>query len=382
MKTHYDIIIAGFGAAGGQLLHQLILQKVAPSQSVLVIDKIAKTDNDRTWCFWEQGEGLYDSLLTHSWQNMAFALEGRPRIKSSEGWRYKQLEADQFYHHIRRLADNSGTNFIQAEILSHLETDDGVEIETSAGNFQTRFFFSSIANFSACKNSYSGHWLHQHFVGWFVKTEKKVFDAQVATLMDFNTAHQRTEFMYMLPYSPQSALLEHTVFSDTLLEQEEYESAIRQYLEKLNCGHFEIVRKEKGIIPMTDYPFHRMNTRRVIGIGSAGGWTRASTGYTFRNAGILAERIAIHLKAGDADFEKILRPGRGLFYDRVMLDLLQRRNDLGPKFLYQVYVKNPIDRVFRFLDGRSSRLEEMIIVMKSTPRWELIRSVFRVLLRR
>jgi hypothetical protein len=65
-----------------------------------------------------------------------------------------------------------------------------------------------------------------------------------------------------------------------------------------------------------------------------------------------------------------------------MLDLLQRRNDLGPKFLYQVYVKNPIDRVFRFLDGRSSRLEEMIIVMKSTPRWELIRSVFRVLLRR
>ncbi|NBR59983.1 MAG: hypothetical protein EBT89_12625, partial [Opitutaceae bacterium] len=74
--------------------------------------------------------------------------------------------------------------------------------------------------------------------------------------------------------------------------QEEYETAIQQYLSRLNCDSYEIERKERGIIPMTDYPFHRVNTKRVLMIGSAGGWTRASTGYTFKNSGILAERVA------------------------------------------------------------------------------------------
>lgn len=378
MKTHYDIIIAGFGAAGGQLLHQLIRHNVVPTLSVLVIDKVAKRNNDRTWCFWEQGEGLYDSLLTHSWRDMAFALEGSQTVKSSAGWRYKQIEADRFYHHIRALADSSGTEFICAEIYSHHETNETVEIKTSEGTLTASYYFSSIADFANLKKNYTGKWLHQHFVGWFVKTEKKVFDPQVATLMDFDTTKRRTEFMYLLPDTENTALVENTLFSSEILTTETYEASIRTYLEKLDCGSYHVERKEQGIIPMTDYPFQRMNSRRVVMIGSAGGWTRASTGYTFRNSGILAERVAIYMKTGKMDVTKLLHQGRSRFYDRVMLDLLERRNDLGPKFLFQVYEKNPLDRVLKFLDGTTSFIEEIKIVLHSTPRMELLRSVARV----
>lgn len=381
MKKHYDIIIAGFGAAGGQLLHQFVMQKLVPSQSVLVIDKLIKTENDRTWCYWEKGAGLYDDILTQSWQKMAFSLDRETCVKTADDWKYKQLEAHKFYEYIRGLALQNGVDFIQAEVLTHLESDACVEVETSIGKFQTQLFFSSLTDFAAHKEKHRGPWLHQHFVGWFVKTDNPVFDTQVATLMDFNVAQNRTEFMYMLPDSSNTALIEHTLFSETLLSQEEYETAIRRYLTRLNCGPYEIVRKEKGVIPMTDYPFHRMNSKRVIFIGSAGGWTRASTGYTFRNSGVLAERITAHFKAGKRDFRQIVRPGRYLLYDRVMLDVLQRRNELGPQFLYKVYSRNPIDRVFRFLDGNSTFAEEMMVVLKSSPRWELIKSVIRVALR-
>ncbi len=377
MRKHYDIIIAGFGAAGGQLLHQFVIQKWVPSQSVLVIDKLAKTDNDRTWCFWEKGVGLYDDILTHSWQKMAFSLAGETCVKSSDEWKYKQLEAHKFYEYIRGLAVQKGVDFIQAEVMTHQESDAYVEVETSIGKFQTQILFSSLTDFGSLREKYRGPWLQQHFVGWFVKTENPVFDTQVATLMDFDVAQHRTEFMYILPDSRNTALIEHTLFSDTLLSQEEYETAIRRYLTRLNAGQYEIVRKEKGIIPMTDYPFHRMNTKRVIFIGSAGGWTRASTGYTFRNSGVLAERITANFLAGKRDFRPIVAPGRFLFYDRVMLDVLQRRNELGPQFLFKVYARNPIDRVFRFLDGSSTFAEEMMIVIKSSPRWELIKSVLR-----
>jgi len=185
--------------------------------------------------------------------------------------------------------------------------------------------------------------------------------------------------MYMLPDSDRTALLEHTLFSENLLSHEEYESALIKYLQQLNCGSYEICRKERGVIPMTAYPFHQRNTRRVTYIGSAGGWTRPSTGYTFRLSGIMAERLAEHIKGNHTHFARVLRPGRGIFYDRVMLDLLQRRNDLGPYFLFQVYVRNPLHRVFRFLDGASSFTEELWIVIKSSPRIQLLKSVYRVL---
>ena len=60
-----------------------------------------------------------------------------------------------------------------------------------------------------------------------------------------------------------------------------------------------------------------------------------------------------------------------------MLDVLQRRNEVGAAFFTSVYKHNPIDRVFRFLNEESSLIEEMQIIRRSAPRNELIRSVGR-----
>ncbi|NCC33692.1 MAG: FAD-dependent oxidoreductase, partial [Chloroflexia bacterium] len=49
--THYDVIIAGGGAAGLSLAYQLINSPLR-DYSILVIDKGNKQRNDRTWAFW------------------------------------------------------------------------------------------------------------------------------------------------------------------------------------------------------------------------------------------------------------------------------------------------------------------------------------------
>jgi lycopene beta-cyclase len=109
-------------------------------------------------------------------------------------------------------------------------------------------------------------------------------------------------------------------------------------------------------------------------IGSAGGWTKASTGYTFYLSGKLVVRLCAHLKKG-ASLKSFHSKTRFAFYDAVLLDVLNRRNDVGAAFFTSVYQHNAIERVFRFLNEESSLVEELQIVRHAYPRKELIRSV-------
>ncbi|MGJ8738286.1 MAG: lycopene cyclase family protein, partial [Zobellia laminariae] len=34
------------------------------NKSILLLDKDAKIANDRTWCFWEKGEGEFKSIVS------------------------------------------------------------------------------------------------------------------------------------------------------------------------------------------------------------------------------------------------------------------------------------------------------------------------------
>ena len=127
--------------------------------------------------------------------------------------------------------------------------------------------------------------LQQHFMGWFVKTKHNCFDDSVASFMDFNIPQKgNTRFMYVLPMDKKTALFEYTLFSKELLQQSEYENAIKDYLKEKKITDFEITEKEIGSIPMTSFKFEALNSKNILNIGTAGGWTKASTGYTFNNA--------------------------------------------------------------------------------------------------
>jgi lycopene beta-cyclase len=211
-----------------------------------------------------------------------------------------------------------------------------------------------------------------------VKTEHPVFDSNTALMMDFSVEQRgNTRFMYVLPTSPSEALVEYTLFSDTLLSEGEYEQAITEYLDGLQAGAVTIQRKERGAIPMTTYPFWKHNTQRVLHIGIAGGWTRASTGYTFHNSTKESMRLAASLKAGLSDMRSFHVSSRFHFYDFVVLDLLKRRNDVGAGFFSRIFETNRIHVVFDFLNGQSTLQQEINIVSKSSPRLQLMYSVLR-----
>ncbi|GIR50924.1 MAG: hypothetical protein CM15mP59_6660 [Flavobacteriaceae bacterium] len=99
------------------------------------------------------------------------------------------------------------------------------------------------------------------------------------------------------PYTQTEALIEYTLFSKELLDKSEYEDAIRDYLQDKNITDYQLIEVEQGSIPMCSYPFWENNSKNVHFIGSAGGWTKASTGFTFKNINRKTTALVNHIAA-------------------------------------------------------------------------------------
>ncbi|MEN9600195.1 MAG: hypothetical protein RL596_2516, partial [Bacteroidota bacterium] len=72
MQPNYDYIITGGGCAGLSLLFRFHTDPFFKDKKILVIEITQKNQNDRTWCFWENGNGLFEEIVYHKWDNIEF----------------------------------------------------------------------------------------------------------------------------------------------------------------------------------------------------------------------------------------------------------------------------------------------------------------------
>jgi lycopene beta-cyclase len=222
--------------------------------------------------------------------------------------------------------------------------------------------------------------LQQHFVGWFVKTKTDCFDDSVATFMDFNIPQNgNTRFMYVLPIDKNIALFEYTLFSKDLLERSEYEVAIKDYLKEKKVTDFEILEKENGVIPMTSFKFQELNSNSILNIGTAGGWTKASTGYTFYNTSKKTKELVSFLKEED-DFSVFSKRKKYWFYDLLFLDVLAINNEKGSALFASIFKKVDVKTILKFL-GEESNLREDLKIITSVSPLPFILSIFKRFLR-
>jgi lycopene beta-cyclase len=219
--------------------------------------------------------------------------------------------------------------------------------------------------------------LQQHFLGWFITTKEPVFNPEEATFMDFSVPQKgNTRFMYVLPNSTTEALVEYTLFSEHLLEKNEYEEALKKYLqEKYNSTEFIISETEFGSIPMTCYPFHKHNSNTVFHIGIAGGWAKPSTGFTFYNTSRQIKALVTHLKQ-EKPLDTFHKKSRFGFYDSLLLDILYRENHLGQSIFESLFAKRKASLILKFLGNDTHLGEELQIVTAPKP-WPFLKALFR-----
>ena len=363
-KNHFDYIICGGGASGLMLMRALCFDPFFDKKKILLLEKESKNTNDRTWCFWEEKESDWESILYKSWDFADFKAAGVDKSINFNPYKYKMIRGIDFYKKIyEELAQKSNITLINQEIVDVVDKKNHGLVRTKNESYIGDKVFSSLPNNLHLENKNKFPVLNQHFIGWFVKTEHPIFKPDTIQFMDFDLPQKgNTRFMYVLPFSENEALLEYTLFSEDLLENQEYETAIKDYLSQKNAGEFSIEDKEQGAIPMTAYPFWKSNTPNIMHIGTAGGWTKASTGFTFQKTMRKTNEVVAFLKQ-DKALNTLIQKNRFWFYDLLFLDVLSKHNEKGHLLFSLMFKENKTDRIFKFLDEQTSFLEEIKIMM-------------------
>ena len=362
---NYDYIFTGSGLAALMTVYKMIQSGNFKEKSILLIDENTKKTNDRTWCFWQEEQSTWEPSITKKWDLALFANENFSRDLDLKPYRYNRVKALDFYNQVFDLiSTQENIHFLNEKVTDINELKTHVYVATETQSFTGEKVFNSIYRKAAVESQTQYPILQQHFIGWFIKSKQAVFNPQQATFMDFSVEQKgNTRFMYVLPTSTTEALLEYTLFSHDLLAKSEYETEIQNYITKLGITEYEITEKEQGSIPMTCYPFWKKNTQRVLNIGTAGGWTKASTGYTFKNSDKKSTALIAFLYK-ETDFRKFHQQTKFWFYDLLLLDILDRKNEMGAIIFSSMFKKGSPALIFKFLDEETSLYEDIKVILK------------------
>lgn len=377
---HFDYIFTGTGLSALMTVYKMVLSGKFSTKSILLLDASSKQSNDRTWCFWSEKETIWDSVISKKWDAALFANQDFKRDLDLRPYQYIQIRGLDFYSFVlKALLKESNITFLTDKVTDINELDTHVYVGTEDNSYTCNHLFNSIYTKAFAENQSQYPVLQQHFIGWLVKSESEIFNPEQVTFMDFSVEQKgNTRFMYLLPISKTEALVEYTLFSEKLLPEEEYEKEIQNYLKNLGAIAYEILEKEQGSIPMTCFPFWERNTKRVLNIGTAGGWTKASTGYTFKNSDKKSTELVAFLldnPSTSLKMKEFHKKSRFWFYDLLLLDILYRHNELGNRIFSSLFKKgNPV-LIFKFLDEETTLIQDVKVILKC-PKTPFIKALF------
>lgn len=341
------------------------------NKNILLIDKNDKTRNDRTWCFWEKGQGYFENLVYKSWEQLVFKSGDMSLALDNGSYQYKMIRSGDFYQYcMDRIRQYPNIELLREKLLYINSKKNEHTIVTSDNKItvQAEWVFSSIG--PTPKPVKNIQYLLQHFQGIVIETPGNAFNPSEATLMDFTTQPHNypAAFYYLLPLSENRALVEYTVFSKEALSPADYIEALNWYLtQQRSLKDFKVLYQEYGEIPMTNYRFP-IYEKEIFYIGAAGGQTKPSSGYTFSFIQKQSEQIASALAKGKTPFPKPdLLQQRFRFYDSILLRVLSKQNISGKTVFETLFSKVPAHTIFQFLDNESSFVSEWKI-MNAMPR--------------
>jgi lycopene beta-cyclase len=368
LTKEYDYIITGAGCAGLSLLIRVLQEPSLSNKKILVIDEQPKNKNDRTWCFWEKENGLFEDIVHHCWQELKFESTVYTGSFSIAPYSYKMIHGLDFYNHVINFASKfSNVEFRYENVIKVATENSKAIVQLANEKIYANYIFNSILfeQPTIAKNEY---YLLQHFKGWVIETNEPCFDINKATFMDFTVSQQHgTTFMYVLPTAKNKALVEYTLFTEKLLPQEAYATALQEYItEKLGIQSYNVLHEEFGIIPMTNHLFPTQQGN-VVYMGIAGGQAKGSSGYAFNFIQKRTAQIVKSLLHNNHPFvTRSFSDKKFHLYDSVLLNVLQNKKMEGAAIFSSIFKGNKPQNVLQFLDNDSNLLQDLKI-MSSVP---------------
>jgi len=350
-----DIAIIGDGCAGLSLAAQAAS---LPAHAIHVLSPQSNSpDQDHVWGYWQM-DWLKDvaPLAFKTWHKWVIQTVDTEVEMQAHQHPYKAIKRHNWLAHCRIHAEKNGVNF-------HSDM-------SSIDDFPSEKIFDSRPPKSR------PNMMVQHFIGWEVRAEAGSFNDGIAILMDFRCDQSRgVHFIYCLPFSDCEALVESTLISLTIEQDQFYESAISTWLSECAAvKQFEVLRREKGAIPLGLMHRHDPDFQ---GIGANCGAIRPSSGYAFT---FIHKQIATALKQVAAGRKlSFVSPHKkiDLFMDRIFLSVLRNEPHYAPQLFAALGARLTGDEFARFLSGEVD-MKLRLKVIRAMPVWPFIRALFRL----
>lgn len=366
MRSIRTIGIRGAGLSGlsmAQALHFL-----DPKLSITVYDIRPKNPHpQRTFCFFKTHAINLLDIPCHSWPSVTFKSNNFSRTIDVSATPYTMVSGDNFFNYTLNKLEASGVIFNWGCDTVSIGPD-----WIEANSVKRHFDYVIDAAFCPTKaNSY----MWQSFAGMWVETDQPVFKTNSATLMDLQLSSRAApvNFIYALPTSPYSALIEHTTFSPTPLTEKQHLQYCHMWSEKQLNTQFRICSLERGIIPM-GLVVPKMSAGPLI-VGSNAGSVQAATGYSFattqRNTAQLARAIIEQRPIPPCPYPDWLKSG-----DRIFLRALQRDPLMGGYIMEQLLLRAPAKALIAFLSGSPSFFQACSLWL-SAPKFSMLISLLR-----
>jgi len=380
--SHYDIIIAGAGAAGLSLLWYLLQSKTQQDKKILLLDLSLKPTDEKTWCFWEASDLPQKNLVFHSWSQLEVRAYDNIFSEKLTRYRYQCMRSIDYTQSILSMArEHESVTCLEAAIEQFdTENNSGI-VHTTKGNFSADWIFQSALKPSDYYQQQVDVSLKQHFMGMEIEVKEPIFDPDKVMLMDFDTSQKHgLTFFYILPFSRTKALVEYTFFTENVLSEKEYTAGIKSYLKNrydLSDGCYSTIRTEIGSIPMEDRRYPAWYTDRVMNIGTVGGLTKPSTGYTFTRIHKHCRSIVEALEAGNPPPVANRSSYRFRIYDIMLLYLLDTDPAVCKNIFHDLFKKNSFDKILQFLEEDSHPGEE-ISIFASLPYLPFFKAIYKM----
>ncbi len=372
-------IIIGGGCAGMQLIRQLLKNPQDQKGEILLIEK-EKSIPGKSWCFWANKPSEYDFLVSKRWQKIAFHSERIHLAENIQPYAYHYISSEDFFDfHYELIRKSPRVKIVNEQVEAIQQTNGLFTVKTDRNDYHTNRVFNSITDFSNTPANTILLW--QHFYGWFIQTERPVFDQETATLMDFSIEQgPGANFMYVLPFSANTALVEFTAFSSAeSYSENHYIRQLEAYIKNRWNTNYEIERTESGKIPMSNFPFSLFNDAGAINIGAAAGAIKPTTGYAFKR--IMKDTQELNHLLFDQKDRKAISSDRFKFYDQLLLQIIQHQPERVREIMTKLFSKNDWISVLKFLDEDSSLFEE-ISIFSSLPKRLFLKQVYQYVFNR
>lgn len=378
----YDYIIAGAGASGLSLLWNMLQSDKLRQKRILLVDLNFTPVNDKTWCFWDNSNIPFEELIYHTWSNLEVSALSNRMSEDLSRYKYYCIRSVDYSEKILSLAENSdNVTLIESKIFDFKDEENQGVVVTDHGAFKAKHIFQSALKPPGLQKEKLDISLKQHFLGWEIETRENLFDPNRAIFMDFDISQSNgLSFFYSLPFSKTRALIEYTIFSSEVLTDEQYELELINYLKikfNLESNEYSIIRREKGVIPMEDRRYPPMFCNHVYNMGTAGGLTKPTTGYTFTRIQKRSREIVNALEKETPIPTQRASSYRFRIYDMMLLSILDRQNDKSVEIFHDLFKHNSFDRILQFLE-EGTHLGQELKIFSTLPYTPFFKSIWKM----